>query len=281
MAGVQGQKPAVIFKDVDIDLRGQARRLRYFDRPGSEGTMLYVHGLGCSKADFLGMTREACLKPYRLVSYDQPGCGESRYDPAHPLNIDGLVELLDGFVTAMGLSDFLLVAGSMGGLVALLYAERHFSKLAGFVNVEGNLAPEDCMFSARVAPHDYAHFERAIFPQIKAELAAPRKVPGAVQHLEVLRQADPRAFYDYSPQTVSYSHDGNLLERFLSLPVPRYFLYGSENRHLSYLPRLRRSDCKVIEIPNADHFLFYSNPGSYAAALAQAAETAAPRRGEQ
>jgi pimeloyl-ACP methyl ester carboxylesterase len=124
------------------------------------------------------------------------------------------------------------------------------------------------MFSSQVASHDYPHFRDVVFPKIKAALAAPKKVPGAAEHLEVLGRADPRAYYDYSMQTVTYSHEGNLLDRFLALPVPRYFLFGSENQHLSYLPRLRQSDCEVIEIPNADHFLFYSNPGAYAAALA-------------
>lgn len=267
--GKQGEQ--VHFANIGVKLRDRTWQLRYFDRPGPKGTILYVHGLGCSQTDFLSTTREACLQPYRLVSYDHPGCGESPYDPANPLNIDDLAELVGGFVAALGLSDFLLVAGSMGGLVALLYAERHFAKIRGFVNVEGNLAPEDCMFSSQVAPHAYSHFEKVVFPEIKAALAAPKKVPGAAQHLEGLHRADPHAYYDYSMQTVTYTYEGKLLERFLALPVPRYFLYGSENQHLSYLPRLRQSDCKVIEIPDADHFLYYSNPGAYAAVLADIA----------
>jgi pimeloyl-ACP methyl ester carboxylesterase len=57
----------------------------------------------------------------------------------------------------------LLVGASMGGLVGLLYAERRSDQLVGFVNVEGNLAPEDCMFSRLVVPHTYEDFEGVIF----------------------------------------------------------------------------------------------------------------------
>src|SRR5271166_6062404 len=91
---------------------------------------------------------------------------------------------------------------------------------------------------------------------------------GFAQHLPGLERANPRAYYDYAFQTVEYSDHGNLLERFLSLPVPRCFLYGAENRHLSYLQRILESECIVIEIPNAGHFLFYDEPNYYAAALA-------------
>jgi pimeloyl-ACP methyl ester carboxylesterase len=245
---------------------GRSYTLRYFDRPGTGPAILYIHGLGCSKADFIEMTSVSELRTYRLVSVDNPGCGDSSYDKNHPLNIDAVVELIESFITQLGLNRFLLVGGSMGGLVALLYAERNTAKIAGFANVEGNLAPEDCMFSRLVVPHSYAHFEGLVFPQIKRELSviAGR---GIAEHLRVLDKADPRAYYDYAFQTVEYSDNGNLLDRFLSLPVPKCFMYGSENRHLSYLQRLRESECTVIEIPNAGHFLFYDEPNYFAAAL--------------
>ncbi len=256
---------------------GRSYTVSYFDRPGSGPTILYIHGLGCSKADFIDMTFVPELKPFRLISADNPGCGDSSYDEKHPLNIDGVVELVENFVEQLKLTRFLLVGGSMGGLVALLYAEQNPDKIAGFVNVEGNLAPEDCMFSRNAIPHSYSHFESIVFPQIKRALS-PKEGRGFAKHLEVLGQANPRAYYDYSFQTVEYSDHGNLLQRFLSLQVPKCFLYGSENRHLSYLQRLLASECTVVEIPNANHFLFYDQPNHYAAALASFAGNLFPPR---
>jgi len=245
---------------------GRSYTLRYFDRPGPAPTILYVHGLGCSKADFMEMTSVPELQSFRLVCADHPGCGDSSSDENHSLNIDAVVELVENFVERLRLTRFLLVGGSMGGLVALLYAERNPNRITGFVNVEGNLAPEDCMFSRLVVPHAYAHFEGVVFPQIKKALGA-KAGRGFAQHIRVLERANPRAYYDYAFQTVEYSDHGNLLERFLSLPVPICFLYGSENRHLSYLQRILGSECTVMEIPNAGHFLFYDEPNYYAAAL--------------
>jgi pimeloyl-ACP methyl ester carboxylesterase len=246
--------------------------LRYFDRPGPGPAILYVHGLGCSKADFMEMAAAPELQPFRLLSADHPGCGDSPYDDNHPFNIDGIVDLIGKFVDQLGLGPFLLVGGSLGGLVGLLYAERNLDRVTGFVNVEGNLAPEDCMFSRNVIPHPYSHFEKTIFPQIKKAIAA-RRGRGFAQHLQVLAKANPRAYYDYAFQTVKYSDEGNLLQRFLALPIPRCFLYGSENRHLTYLSRIRESSCTIIEIPDANHFLFYDAPNQYAAALASFARS--------
>lgn len=255
------------FSEMTVNNAGRPYTLRYFDRPGPGPAMLYVHGLGCSKADFLEMTAAPELQSFRLLSADNPGCGDSTYHEEHPLNIDGIVNLIEGFVDRLELGPFLLVGGSLGGLVALLYAERNLNRVAGFVNVEGNLAPEDCMFSRNVIPHPYPHFAKVIFPQIKKAITA-RRGRGFAQHFNVLSKANPRAYYDYAFQTVTYSDQGNLLQRFLELPIPTCFLYGSENRHLSYLARIRESNCAVVEIPNANHFLFYDAPDHYAAALA-------------
>jgi pimeloyl-ACP methyl ester carboxylesterase len=253
--------------EMTVHTAGRPYILRYFDRPGPGPTILYIHGLGCSKADFMEMTAAPELQSFRLISADHPGCGDSPYDKDQPLNIDGVVELIENFVDNLQLPPFLLVGGSLGGLVGLLYAERNPEKISGFANVEGNLAPEDCMFSRNVIPHPYPHFEKTIFPQIKKAIAA-RRGRGFAQHLAVLEKANPRAYYDLAFQTVTYSDQGNLLQRFLDLPIPKCFLYGSENRHLSYLGRIRESSCAVIEIPNANHFLFYDAPSDYAAALA-------------
>lgn len=260
------------FSETTAVATGRPYTLHYFDRQASGPAILYIHGLGCSKADFVEMTSASELKPFRLLSVDHPGCGESPYDDKYPLNIDGLVILIEKFVDDMGLDDFLLVGGSLGGLVGLLYAEQHLDRIAGFVNVEGNLAPEDCMFSRNVIPHPYAHFEKVIFPQIKKAIAA-RRGRGFAQHLNVLAKASPRAYYDCAFQTVKYSDESNLLQRFMSLPIPKCFMYGSENRHLSYLNRIRESDCTLVEIPNANHFLFYDAPSHYAAALASFAHS--------
>ena len=257
-------------RSIEVNTRSGKHLLSYFDRNGVEGTILYVHGLGTSKRDFADMCREPALAGYRLVAYDHPGCNESPESVDRSDSIDALVEILEVFVARLGLEKFLLVGGSLGGLVALLFAELHPESITGYVNVEGNLAPEDCLFSRLVVPHTFQEFERELFPQIKRDLAL-RNGAGFANHLKVLEAAKSRSYYAYSFQTVAYSDGGGLLDRFLNLPVPIFFFYGSENRHLSYLPTLRNSRCTLIEFEGANHFLFYDVPADYAEALQKCA----------
>ena len=150
----------------------------------------------------------------------------------------------------------------MGGLITLLQIRRHgIGRITGLVNIEGNLCPEDCMFSRRAAAHEFATFPQE-YDQIMSELReSPFLGDRTVAH-NMETNLDMRAYHAYSFQAVSESDSGNLLPEFLDLNVPRLFLYGEANRHLSYLPRLRQSAVRVEEIPDSAHFLFYDNPSA-------------------
>lgn len=255
---------------IELELPYGRQEISYFDRHGKSIPVLFVHGLGNAASNFDDMIGQPALANHRLIALDLPGCGRSPYPPQHALDIDSLVMIVESFVRRLALEDYLLVGASMGGLVALLLAERHPERPVGFLNVEGNLAPEDCLFSRQVVPHTFDEFERNVFPRIIKDLGA-KEGRGFAEHLKVLALANPRAYYDFSFQTVEYSDKGRLLDRFLGLSIPCHFVYGSRNRGLSYLPRLRESSCTVTEIDGADHFLFYDAPGDFADCVLMAA----------
>ena len=132
--------------------------------------------------------------------------------------------------------------------------------IEGFINIEGNLTPEDCTFSRRVVSQTFDELSTSLFRQIQSELRASR-YPGdhMIAHNMALN-TDIRAYFQYSFQTVRQSDSGRLLDEFLSVPMPRLFLYGDANRSLSYIPKLRVSEVEVHEVPQSAHFLFYDNP---------------------
>jgi len=253
---------------LDLDHRGKDYRLRYLDHGYGKAAILYLHGLGNAMDDFLPMANHDALTSSRLLSFDFPGSGASNYFDELPLQVDDLVELTRQFVNALQLDDFVIVGHSMGGLIALLFCEACPSAVRGFVNIEGNLAPEDCMFSRKVVALDFESFETTLFPELKKGLASAQG-PGFARYLASLENgASTRAFYDYAFQTVAYSDHGNLLDRFLALNIPKLFVYGSENEQLSYLPKLHASSCTVARIDNANHLPFHDNPNAFAEALA-------------
>jgi pimeloyl-ACP methyl ester carboxylesterase len=253
-----------------IDAGGATHAVSYFDRQGSRDAVVFVHGLGNGAENFESMCEQPSLNAHRLIAMDLPGCGETPYPSDRTLSIDDLVDLVERFIDDLELDRIVLVGASMGGLIALLYAARRPERVRAFVNAEGNLMPEDCMFSRRVIGYTFDEFVRVAFPKIKSDVGA-RRGRGFDMHRAVLERANPRAYYDYSFQTVLYSDHGALLERFLALPIPDlHFVHGSMNASLSYLPRLRDSRCVMTEIPEADHFMFYDNPTAFAECVGRA-----------
>jgi hypothetical protein len=62
----------------------------------------------------------------------------------------------------------------MGGLSTLLQMRRHGTRrIEGYINLEGNLSPEDCLFSRHVVSHDLDSFEPQ-FRRMMGELLASR-----------------------------------------------------------------------------------------------------------
>jgi pimeloyl-ACP methyl ester carboxylesterase len=81
---MKNQPPQI--SDITVATAGRPYTLRYFDRQSPGPTILYLHGLGCSKADFMEMTSVPELQSFRLVCADNPGCGDSSYDDNHALS---------------------------------------------------------------------------------------------------------------------------------------------------------------------------------------------------
>jgi pimeloyl-ACP methyl ester carboxylesterase len=142
-------------------------------------------------------------------------------------------------------------------LLLLRHAGR--GRVQGLINLEGNLCPEDCTFSRPVIPYTLETFAQ-LFDQMMTELKSSRFVGDQIIAHNMALNVDIRAYHSYSFETVEESDSGQLIEEFLSLRMPKLFLYGEQNKALSYLPRLRGSDVHVTEVPRAAHFFFYDNP---------------------
>ncbi|MGC9445044.1 MAG: alpha/beta fold hydrolase [Candidatus Methanospirareceae archaeon] len=247
---------------VDLWYKGCKVQIAYSLRRTPNVAVVFLHGLGCSKRDFQGAFDFPELSDYTLLAFDLPGCGDSPYPENLTLNMDDLVEITRLVLSTLQIRDLVLVGHSMGGLVALLYAERYRPKLRGFMNVEGNLSSEDCFFSRLVAHSSFSAFTNSILPELKDRLehAGNR---GFREYAANLEKASKKAYHDYSPSLVQYSDTGDLLERYCALKVQKLFLYGAENRALSYLTRLTDSGCALVEIPASNHFPFHDNPVAF------------------
>ena len=244
-----------------VEWHGRHFSLPYLYREGTGGpAILFVHGLGGAKENFYAAFQSPDLADCTLVTFDQPGTGLAAFDPDAGLNVSALAEMAQAVADQLLPGPYFLAGASMGGLITLLQFRRHgIGRVQGYINFEGNLAPEDCMFSRRVVPHDLDTFESE-FRLIMRELAASRSAGDQTIAHNMALNVDIRGYYAYSFETVTESDSGQLFEAFIDLPIPRLFLYGDVNKGLSYLPRLRANNLQVHEVPSSGHFIFYDNP---------------------
>jgi pimeloyl-ACP methyl ester carboxylesterase len=234
--------------------------LEYFLRPGEGETIVFLHGLGCSKADYEDAAAASELAGFTVLSFDFPGSGNSSYRRELELGIADLVEITRKVFAALEVPPCLLVGHSMGGVVALLYARKYQGELRGICNVEGNLGPEDCFISRRVAAHPRTGFSQQAFAGLVDEFDRSSD-RGMIRYAESLRTGVCReAYYDYSSSLVRCCEEGDLLDHYRRLDIPKYFLYGSRSAPPRSLSALQDRGGEVIEIPGSGHFPAYENP---------------------
>jgi pimeloyl-ACP methyl ester carboxylesterase len=108
-----------------------------FNNGGQEGTywaegegkaVILIHGYGEDQSVWEHQT--AFLRVhYRVLVPDLPGTGKSAI--THPLSMDSMGEFIYGMMTAEGISQATVIGHSMGGYVALAFAEKYPHLLEG------------------------------------------------------------------------------------------------------------------------------------------------------
>lgn len=255
---IKAKRPRLDVATIEWD--GQDYSLPYFYREGSGPKVLFVHGLGGAKEDFYTACQSPALADCTIAAFDEPGTGLAAFDPEAGLDVSALADMTHRVATQLLEGPYFLAGASMGGLIALLLIHRQgLDQICGLINLEGNLASEDCMFSRRVVSQGFEDFS-VTYQQMMDELRISRFAGDQIIAQHMALNIDIRAYYAYAFETVAASDSGGLLQRFIDLPIRRLFLYGAKNRTLSYLPKLRQSSVEVCEVPSAGHFLHLDNP---------------------
>jgi pimeloyl-ACP methyl ester carboxylesterase len=115
----------------------------------SEGVpMLLLHGFG-NEAHIWDDFAPIVAPHYRTLALDHRGHGQSDWDPEGRYEIDALVADVEAVTATLGIERLVLVAHSLGGRVATIFAGRHPGRIAGLVLVD--IGPEtDARGSLRI-----------------------------------------------------------------------------------------------------------------------------------
>ena len=251
--------PALERDAIVTEVDGVALRVAALHRAGQGAPIVCLHGFGSTKEDYADLAWHPQFQGRRLMAFDAPGCGETDCGNLAALTIPFLRDTAVRVLRHFGIERFHLVGHSMGGLTGLLLARDLGDAVLSFTNVEGNVAPEDCFLSRQILSHPVED------PQafLTAFAARAWQSPGASQALfaaALPARVRAEAVAPIFRSMVEISDGEALLDSFVSLTCPKMFVYGEENRSLSYLGTLLRRGVQLAEIEQSGHWPMYANP---------------------
>ncbi len=208
-------------------------------RDGTGIPLVFLHGFGSTKEDYADVVHQRELAERPVLAYDAPGCGATTCSDLSAVSIPFLIDVAEAVLRTNEIDRCHLVGHSMGGLTALLLADRDPSRVAGFVDIEGNVAPEDCFLSRQIVRHPHPDPE-GFLAEFVDRVWRSRFYSSALYASGLPAKVRAGAVRPIFESMVELSDHGRLMERFLALPCPRMFMYGEQNRSLSYLPGIGR-----------------------------------------
>jgi pimeloyl-ACP methyl ester carboxylesterase len=254
---------------VDLTVDGVGVSVDVLHDPGTHlgvEPVVFLHGFGSTKEEYADFSQFPDLAGRPFLAYDAPGFGQSTASDLTQVSIPFLVDVALGVLDHLGIDRFHLAGHSMGGLTALLLADRVRDRVVSFIDIEGNVAPEDCFLSRQIVTHgddDPTKF----LTNFAARSLQSVEYSSALYGSRVLTTVDPHVVRAVFESMVDLSDNGDLLEKFTHLPMPQMFMHGEQNSHLSYLPELERRGVEVVSIEHSGHWPMYSNPPAMWAAV--------------
>lgn len=250
---------------LDLSVHDVAARIAAIGSPGPE-PVVFLHGFGSTKEEYADFTQFPGLAGRPFLAYDAPGFGRSTASDLATVSIPFLVDVALAVLDRLDIDRFHVVGHSMGGLTALILADRAPDRVLSFTDIEGNLAPEDCFLSRQIVTHGHADPTKFLREFANRSVQSV-EYSSALYGSRVLTTVDPNVVRPVFESMVDLSDHGDLLTLFANLPMPRMFMHGQQNAHLSYLPELRRRDVTLAAIKHSGHWPMYSNPPAMWTAL--------------
>ena len=251
---------------IRLRYRGNSLVIAADYRKGAGETILFIHGLGCSKDSFRYVWDLPQYEKFTILAFDLPGFGSSSKPEGLSYTIEEHAEICQLVVEKLNNERINLVGHSMGGAIGLLLIQRIPSRVVSFTSLEGNLIGEDCTLSRQAIRYSGEDFEKGGFAALKSgvrdtkDLLRSAGVSGELLS-GWLDKSVPGAFYRSSKSLVEWSDSGRLLPMFTGLAIKKCYVFGERNKDLPVIGML--GDVPRIQITGSGHFMMLANPRQF------------------
>ena len=268
-------------------------RLHYLDK-GQGRPVILIHGFRGSAYDFEVSISKRLARHCRVIAFDRPGHGYSASlpDDQHSLFVEA--KQLHAAALLLGLERPLLVGYSLGGAVAMAYADAYPDDVAGVVTIAGHVMPYQlhlgplAFFAKRpwiagvLSNTLLVPVGRVLGRGILKRACFPQPIPSSYSRAALSMALRPRTI-GYAPAELrrSASELRELAQRYSSLPVHVTVLSGRQdavsgiNEARYFHGRLASST--LVVVPDGGHALHATHPDVVVAAVRGASDSASKR----
>lgn len=239
-------------------------KVQYSDR-GKGRAIVLLHGFLESSEIFSELTSDLA-RSYRVISIDLPGHGGTP-SLGYTHTMEFMAECVKSVLDSIGLRKYVMIGHSMGGYVALAFAEKFPQQLAGFGLFHSTALPDseerkaDRLRLAEIVRNDHTKFVSDLIPR----LFAPENrtiLSDKVEKARVIALATPR---DGIVAALLGMKDRPSREHVLKqAECPVLFIIGKQDvilawDNLMYLTGLPKKSVQVV-MEHAGHMGFYEAP---------------------
>ncbi|MEW6368163.1 MAG: alpha/beta hydrolase [Acidobacteriota bacterium] len=242
--------------------------VREYSPQGAPETVLWVHGLGESGLCFERIAAHEKLREWRHLIPDLPSYGRSAWTD-EPLSLTEQSDRLREWLETRHAGQVVVLGHSMGGVLALLFAERHRSLVRAVIDVDGNKSRHDCSFSGQAVRYSVEDFVRSGFDALRDLVYRQGERDAAHRgYYASLRLCDPRAYLANSLELIALSSAEDMARRLAALDLPVLYVAGAPGGASARTRKLlAESRVPCVEIAPSGHWPFIDQPDRFADAI--------------
>lgn len=236
--------------------------IRHNDLLPKRDSIWFFHGFGDSGLAYREVFQSVLAPEYNLYVVDCPGFGASPPQKAFS-TLPAQAQLMEDIIREeLGSSSrIILVAHSIGALIATQLAQELGDRVLLYCNIEGNLTEADSYFSSKPQqyeqPQDFARdFEEEVFQKAQTEERYRR-------YYASLRLADPGTMRAWSFSSLPFVQKNACGYAFKALSCPKLYIWGDVDTPQMTQTFLKEQHIAHRQYPGIGHWHMLENADSF------------------
>ena len=264
--------------DRTVQANGMNFHYLEWGQPGNP-LVVMLHG-GSQQAHSWDFVSLPLSEDYHIIAMDQRGHGDSDWAPDGDYTIEAHQRDVDGFVAALGISDFHLIGHSMGGRNSYVWASRNSDKLRSLVIVDtGPVAQSrgrNRIQNFRELPDELDSFEEFADRVQEYTGRSREQTLGALKY-SIRQRPDGKWSWKYDKLLRTPGRQGpvwsqeQLWEAVAKITCPTLVVRGGNSDIFAdeTMQEMRKviPNCEIVTVPDAGHLVAGDNPVDFLAAL--------------